>query len=907
MRKHLLLTLITLFSVLGGGKIWALDPFKFNGWPKPTNGQAFWTTWTAQNGLHRINAPYYRQQENVVFESDGNLTVTFNYTTGTKRLDIIGVDLLKNGVVVKSDYHAGFTGNQHSNNEYTLSDIEAGTYTIRYWVPKYDNNNEASTDSHGNIVNNYSGTCNTVFTITSWTTRLGDEWTASQDAPSALGLKLKEQGYGPNNNLIIHEEPGVKFYEAGTFNVHYQYSTGQWGLNLRGIEVLDGEENVIACEYHEGFVGGTPRTPDYKIYIPSAGTYTIRHIAHNDNNDMANANNCNGTITYTCTSNTYHAKQYLLDKYADFGSVEVGEPIPTSDIVSTYSTNGRIVADNIDAFTTAFNVLPVQLPATGYYRLKCSNSVRYIFNDPQYNITTLNEGAYNSKYYYKASFNQESQKMTSLISSLGIVATKKASQSTPIVNIGETTVGRAKYASNEYVTGEVFLSAMNVNTGSSFTITGQAYNATTNPNFLINWGENADTDRGNCWIFEPIDENIIYTINVIGGTPSDVNVTYTVEGYEGNPTVNANGFFAFESAPSVQDFTVTDGFKISSIENNVITVIAKSDVLTAGKFYRFYNVGKYKKDSSKYYLAATKATNDDSDKAIIFYYNDDKLLQYSTGEYMTAGTGIGDPNYNSSSYSLTIGGGSTLAVLNHSSEANAVQFRTNNSSAMSWWDTRTKIFNHSKLDDTWGYWYAEEVTSLPISIAPSGYTTMYSPVSLTLPEELEAYTASVNEQTAVVTYTKVSGVPANTGVLLYRISGKSESETPHVLGTNGITGVQTSSLLGQAYTQAYDKEHNTIGTTSLGTSYVYTLQSGKFKWYTGTKLTGFKAHLELEDGRETGNARTYTFTFDDNTPTGITEIDGMIESNATIYDLSGRKMTHLQKGINIVNGKKVIR
>lgn len=45
------------------------------------------------------------------------------------------------------------------------------------------------------------------------------------------------------------------------------------------------------------------------------------------------------------------------------------------------------------------------------------------------------------------------------------------------------------------------------------------------------------------------------------------------------------------------------------------------------------------------------------------------------------------------------------------------------------------------------------------------------------------------------------------------------------------------------------------------------------------------------------------------TPTGINLIDADNANNAkaTIYNISGQKLTELQNGINIVNGKKFIR
>lgn len=356
-----------------------------------------------------------------------------------------------------------------------------------------------------------------------------------------------------------------------------------------------------------------------------------------------------------------------------------------------------------------------------------------------------------------------------------------------------------------------------------------------------------------------------------------------------------------ENTPGEWNFEEIMEFKNTYSSN--LNQLGSINLPEAGKFYTFRG-----KQSTKYLGIKNDGSYGevaDNSASTIWYVtkNGDKynLLSYKNGQYSN-GQSIAAIGSNGMDYTIT------NAIAENGSKLIGEYGLMNPDGyfACSWGNGSIQGISNKIKKNDWSGWILEEVTDLPISIAISGYTTMYSPVSLTLPEELEAYTASVNEQTAVVTYTKVSGVPANTGVLLYRISGKSESETPHNLGTGDTTEQGNSDLKGKAYTQTYSSGANTVAGEPLD-AYVYTLQSGKFKWYTGTKLTGFKAHLELKDGRETGNARTYTFTFDDNTPTGITEIDGMIESNATIYDLSGRKMTHLQKGINIVNGKKVIR
>jgi alpha-N-acetylglucosaminidase len=50
----------------------------------------------------------------------GNMAVTFQFTSGSNRLDIRNVRLLHNNVVISEDVHEGQTGNQHVNNQWKL-------------------------------------------------------------------------------------------------------------------------------------------------------------------------------------------------------------------------------------------------------------------------------------------------------------------------------------------------------------------------------------------------------------------------------------------------------------------------------------------------------------------------------------------------------------------------------------------------------------------------------------------------------------------------------------------------------------------------------------------------------------------------------------------------------------------
>lgn len=69
----------------------------------------------------------------------------------------------------------------------------------------------------------------------------------------------------------------------------------------------------------------------------------------------------------------------------------------------------------------------------------------------------------------------------------------------------------------------------------------------------------------------------------------------------------------------------------------------------------------------------------------------------------------------------------------------------------------------------------------------------------------------------------------------------------------------------------------------------------------GNKLKGFRAYFDVTG---TG-ARATSFVVDDTT-TGIIGVDGTVIENGKIYNLNGQKVQNAQKGLYIVNGKKVV-
>ena len=101
------------------------------------------------------------------------------------------------------------------------------------------------------------------------------------------------------------------------------------------------------------------------------------------------------------------------------------------------------------------------------------------------------------------------------------------------------------------------------------------------------------------------------------------------------------------------------------------------------------------------------------------------------------------------------------------------------------------------------------------------------------------------------------------------------------------------------------------------TSYVLAVENDRIGFYRkdgGFKVYNNKAYLCVP--ANVGNASTLYLNFDDDA-TGIVETEnenegqrpeGMKSKRGTeIYDLSGRRVEKVQKGVYIVNGKKVLK
>ena len=270
--------------------------------------------------------------------------------------------------------------------------------------------------------------------------------------------------------------------------------------------------------------------------------------------------------------------------------------------------------------------------------------------------------------------------------------------------------------------------------------------------------------------------------------------------------------------------------------------------------------------------------------------------------YVISSYTIGGAVYTGGTYRITAADGTTTGDITSTNTPTNITVNDVNASS-----TTFTFYGASQSN-----WFA--ITNFTITLAKpfelkavgdASYATLYLPFDVTTSGATKAYyIETVNNEYAHLTATSNEGtdIPANTAVVLVN----EEAEAGTILNmTSGLTSVISESanlLKGTLVPITLDLSDETPN-YSLGK------KDGNIGFYkfenggtTSISLGANKAYLEVPNG---GNVKGFTFDFDD--ATGIENLNANVNLNETIYNLAGQRLSKPVKGINIINGKKVLK
>ena len=176
--------------------------------------------------------------------------------------------------------------------------------------------------------------------------------------------------------------------------------------------------------------------------------------------------------------------------------------------------------------------------------------------------------------------------------------------------------------------------------------------------------------------------------------------------------------------------------------------------------------------------------------------------------------------------------------------------------------------------------------------AEAQYGTFCAPYAVEVPASVQAFTVPSVADNNVLDLTEVVGtIPANTPVVLFAEAGL---ETVESFGV-AEAGTPTVGML----TGVYEATLAPVGSYVLQNNVLV----GFYQVAAGSQPTvgANRCYLTTSSGIK-------AFFFDEDDATAIKAIDNAQQTaEGAIYNLAGQRMSKMQKGINIINGKKVLK
>ena len=450
---------------------------------------------------------------------------------------------------------------------------------------------------------------------------------------------------------------------------------------------------------------------------------------------------------------------------------------------------------------------------------------------------------------------------------------------------------------------------------------------------------------------EPEEETVGYTINYMDGETIvksssaivSVGTAVTVDDYvwksnvkykkaDGEPasvTVETDGsvFNIVVAEAAIYNYTVKTSTGVtlvsgSNYEQESVTEAYKAFYLSGTDLYA---VDK-SDDSKKQYRVTFTLDTDDKEIVINATKHAENVWYYSEGEDVPGATATSSGNnmlirssnaqcgYTASDVPLvTLPAGTytaTAVLYSNNSAGVTVRFQYDASydevvTGANNWAEKTHDFTLTEPTEI--LWLASGDTkngldllyisnttsSFPITIGAAGWSTLFTPYALDFSgvTGLTAYTASV--EGSIVTLTAVDNVPANTGVVL---RGDAGSFNVPVIASSETT---QGDLIGNAtQATAFDAEDG-FTYYGLGTAG----DDVQFRPVTSGSIAAGKAFLKVAKAAE---IKAFSVVFNDATGISATRMKNEEIKDISIFNLAGQRMSKLQKGINIVNGKKEI-
>lgn len=602
------------------------------------------------------------------------------------------------------------------------------------------------------------------------------------------------------------------------------------------------------------------------------------------------------------------------------------------------------------AIPTSAITLKTPTSASGLFKIKNVGTSKYLFQEENTkNVTFMNDGGDNAKYYWKVSFDGNNATITGAMGKAPAKGAERQVYSAVVadylttINLRGASTSSGKYTENNFLWPNVHSTNQTY-----YTKNNAAYNSANNPLFLTTY---STENVANQYTFEAValtGEEKLYNVS-FEGVPNGTTASVTIndELYAGCPTVYNGGFFVLSDA-STKTFTASsiratnstvavDGQTIKVVYTTDYNVLLADEVIVAKALLAKTGIGTPGSEARTNLQAAittaegktTGATETDLNtlKAAEATYSAAELQLPEDGKaykpYVLLSNGnkvYANTNGNQVFVVQKVNGTyrlvSSLGNGNVVSESNKTEFTigttnrlefgaltlTYNSSVAVCINAAGTSYNHfsgsgHKGTDWSTEWYFEpaefagQTVAFTASNDGQNYATVKLPYAAILPTGVTAYKGTVAGNEVTLTAYKQAGevLPANTPVLLTANDATSYNFAPAAYQAAEETGFQ-----------------GTLAATAVtDNAYILAKKGEEVKFYLlnseSNTVNANKAYIVVSGGK----AQALSFNF--GTTTGIHAATADAATDAPVFDLSGRRVVKVVKGgLYIQNGKKFI-
>ena len=804
----------------------------------------------------------------VKVEADGNVTVSFTYTGGSCALNIEGVELVNKTGVAYNVYGSKHAGGDRVAEVFTLENVAAGYYHLRYIVG-YDSNNRLN-DSNGNIAVTGANTVDLPFDESKFyqlknvtTNRYLQVMTRGSIAEGAMMIQNKMNSVDQMFIMEFALEDNKYYLKAATGEY---INVASWNVGATAdantvwtLSTVEGEDDVYRLSQDVFTTGGN-------------------YLGADDDENFGSTNSQWKAYSNKGTADTNNSK-WMFEEAA----LET-EPL-TEDFYyviknKQHNTAMKDISGKAGVATTVDNTDNSQLWALvavdNKYKLKNKATGNYLEYTSRGN-TCWNVNTTGSEFF------------------VGI-QTESAGLTPAYYYISNVEITNPSVASRTC--------AHDAGWGNNY-----GYKQ------IVTWDNTADASQ---WEFikttTEVEKIALFTVIykfMYNGAVVATQETKVEEG-ETYPAINVQAPYgvtlvaddlAFMSGTVTGDETIEIGLEVTK-ELPFETAASANDITTWYLVRMHTNqpgyIGDIAEDNTVN-VAKGKSSDVANENYIWGFVGD----VFSGITVVNKGTGKKLTSTGSGNVTLTDEGTPFFIAETSETTANATNgfcLRKNDSDQYLNANHTAGKLSHWGSTDAGSTFFLSEYEEANVTVSDANWATMYLGYAVYVPEGVNAYTISGVEN-GYVTKVAVEGViPANTGVLLENAGDftfkKAAKDAAAIAGNLMNGSVEDTYVEGTAYVLANHKEAG-VGLYKAELNKDAEGNEGTTHFLNNAG----KAYMVLPAASET--VAFYGLDWDGTT--GINEVKGENGNVKAIFDLTGRRVENISApGIYIVGGKKVL-